>query len=229
MLKDFFYSLSFILFREATKNRLGIHKLLLSYFFLLLFGFCTIKVFLIPTPFFLVVLSLLFGYYFADLTTGVYRWMLDNYSFRGIPILENQALELQEHYDYPQLITKETALNVIASTTPIGIIILSLSLFFSSYLFIFTTSFVGFIVFSQQIHRLAHKRGKKSKIIKLLRKYKIILDSKEHLTHHKKPFNKHYATVSGRTNKLLDKYKVYEKLEGIIFKLTKIKPNNWNK
>lgn len=57
----------------------------------------------------------------------------------------------------------------------------------------------------------------------------IVLPFREHIAHHKPPFDKHYCILSGALNELLDSEPLlfWRRLEALVYRLNGQEPNSW--
>ncbi|OMP07578.1 Kua-ubiquitin conjugating enzyme hybrid, localization [Corchorus olitorius] len=84
----------------------------------------------------------------------------------------------------------------------------------------FVTACAGCIMFSQQFHAWSH--GTKSKLPPLvvaLQDAGVLVSRSQHSAHHRPPYNSNYCIVSGVCNEFLDKNRVFEALEMVVFYL----------
>ncbi|BFG29527.1 hypothetical protein CerSpe_158010 [Prunus speciosa] len=56
----------------------------------------------------------------------------------------------------------------------------------------------------------------------------ILVSRSQHAAHHQKPYNNNYCIVSGVWNRFLDKHKVFEELEMMLFLKQGVRPRSWN-
>jgi len=157
----------------------------------------------------MVVLNVGLGYLAADAFTGLYHFLLDNFEFKKITILREQAKSFQQHHKTPTDILDFSYSRLIAPASfPAGILVTIISLIFPPHLTIFVITFTLLTVHSQVFHKWSHRR-KNNKIISFLQKRGYLLSRVHHLSHHKKPHHKRYAIISGTTNYIFDYLKVY--------------------
>lgn len=175
-------------------------------------------------------LAALVGYILADLGSGVYHWGIDNYGDASTPIFGTQIEAFQGHHKWPWTITKrQFANNLYALARAVTFAVLPVSLAFDDpILHGFVGVCSGCIMFSQQFHAWAH--GKKSELPPLvvaMQDAGLLVSRTQHSAHHRPPYNNNYCIVSGIWNKLLDKTKVFEALEMILFFKLGVRPRSW--
>lgn len=177
-------------------------------------------------------LASLLGYLLADLGSGVYHWGIDNYGDASTPIFGSQIEAFQGHHKFPWTITRrEFANNLHALARIITFTVLPINLIDShDPVFLgFVGSFSGCIMFSQQFHAWAH--GTKSKLPRLvlaLQDAGVLVSRSEHAEHHRQPYNNNYCIVSGVWNQFLDRHRVFETLEMILFFKLGVRPRSWS-
>jgi ubiquitin-conjugating enzyme E2 variant len=84
-------------------------------------------------------------------------------------------------------------------------------------------------VLSQQFHAWAHeKRRRLPPGVEALQDAGVLVSRAQHAAHHRQPYNTNYCIVSGMWNGLLDRYKVFEALEMVVYFRTGIRPRSWD-
>ncbi|CAI9088432.1 OLC1v1022760C1 [Oldenlandia corymbosa var. corymbosa] len=177
------------------------------------------------------ILAGLLGYVLADLGSGVYHWGIDNYGSEKTPVFGNQIEAFQGHHKWPWTITmRQFANNLHALARAVTFTVLPIDLICNDPVLL---SFVGVcsgcIMFSQQFHAWAH--GTKSKLppmVVALQDAGVLVSRSMHGAHHRAPYNNNYCIVSGVWNPALDKYKVFEALEMVLFFKLGVRPRSWS-
>lgn len=177
------------------------------------------------------ILAGLVGYVMADLGSGIYHWGIDNYGGASTPIFGNQIEAFQGHHKSPWTITRrEFANNLHALARVVTFFVLPIDLLCNdSTLLGFVALCSGCIMYSQQFHAWAH--GTKSKLPPLvvaLQDGGVLVSRTEHAAHHRPPYNNSYCIVSGVWNNFLDKMKVFEALEMVLFFKFGARPRSWS-
>ncbi|KAJ0046466.1 hypothetical protein Pint_04172 [Pistacia integerrima] len=171
------------------------------------------------------------GYILADLGSGVYHWGIDNYGDASTPIFGSQIDAFQGHHKWPWTITRrQFANNLHALAKAITFTVLPLDIFCNdASINGFVSVCAGCIMFSQQFHAWAH--GTKSKLPPLvvaLQDAGVLVSRSQHAAHHRPPYNNNYCIVSGVWNEFLDKQKVFEVLEMVLFFKLGVRPRSWS-
>ncbi|KAF3453485.1 hypothetical protein FNV43_RR03925 [Rhamnella rubrinervis] len=87
----------------------------------------------------------------------------------------------------------------------------------------------GCLVFSQQFHAWAHcPKSRLPQLVVALQGHGLLVSRSQHAAHHRPPYNKNYCIVSGIWNEFLDKHKVFEKLEMVLFSKLGVRPRSWD-
>ncbi|XP_059662502.1 fatty acid desaturase 4, chloroplastic [Cornus florida] len=173
----------------------------------------------------------LVGYVLADLGSGVYHWGIDNYGSASTPIFGSQIEAFQGHHKWPWTITRrDFANNLHALARAVTFTVLPIDLVLNDpILYGFVGVCSGCIMFSQQFHAWAH--GTKSRLpppVVVLQDAGILVSRSQHAAHHRSPYNNNYCIVSGVWNEFLDKHKVFEALEMVLFFKHGVRPRSWN-
>lgn len=167
----------------------------------------------------------------ADLGSGVYHWAIDNYGDESTPIVGPQIEAFQGHHKWPWTITRrQFANNLHALARAVTFAVFPLELVINEpSLLGFVGMFSGCIMFSQQFHAWAH--GTKSRLPPLvvaLQEAGVLVSRSQHAAHHRPPYNNNYCIVSGMWNEVLDKYKVFEVLEMMVYFRLGVRPRSWS-
>ncbi|KAJ7963844.1 fatty acid desaturase 4, chloroplastic [Quillaja saponaria] len=177
------------------------------------------------------ILAGLIGYILADLGSGVYHWGIDNYGDAATPLFGTQIEAFQGHHKWPWTITRrQFANNLHALARAVAFIVLPIDLVcHDPVVHGFVGVCSGCIMFSQQFHAWAH--GTKSRlppIVVALQEVGVLVSRSHHAAHHRPPYNNNYCIVSGVWNEFLDKQKVFEALEMILFFKLGVRPRSWS-
>ncbi|KAK0599596.1 hypothetical protein LWI29_006764 [Acer saccharum] len=170
------------------------------------------------------------GYILSDLGSGVYHWGIDNYGDASTPIFGSQIEAFQGHHKSPWTITRrQFANNLHALARAITFVVLPIDILCDDpTLQGFVGVCSGCIMFSQQFHAWAH--GTKSKLpppVVALQEAGVLVSRTQHSAHHRQPYNNNYCIVSGIWNEFLDKQKVFEALEMVLFFKLGVRPRSW--
>ncbi|GAV68635.1 Kua-UEV1_localn domain-containing protein [Cephalotus follicularis] len=171
------------------------------------------------------------GYILADLGSGVYHWGIDNYGDPSTPIFGAQIEAFQGHHKWPWTITRrQFANNLHALARATTFVVLPIDLICNdAIVHAFVSVCSGCIMFSQQYHAWAH--GTKSRLPPLvvaLQDMGVLVSRSQHATHHRPPYNNNYCIVSGVWNEFLDKHRVFEALEMVLYFKLGVRPRSWS-
>lgn len=174
------------------------------------------------------------AYSLADLATGVYHWFVDNYGDAATPVFGSQIAAFQGHHRYPSTITlRETCNNLHALARGAALALAPVDAALSATgapaaAHAFVGAFTACVVLSQQFHAWAHeKRRRLPPGVEALQDAGVLVSRAQHAAHHRQPYNTNYCIVSGMWNGLLDRYKVFEALEMVVYFRTGIRPRSW--
>ena len=173
----------------------------------------------------------LVGYVVADLWSGVYHWVIDNYGCASTPFFGNQIEEFQGHHMWPRAITKrQFANNLHALGRAVTFIVLPIDLLCDNPIIHgFVSVCFGCILFSQQFHAWAHStKSQLPSLVVALQDLGILLSRSQHTAHHHRPYNSNYCIISGIWNNFLDNQKVFKALEMFLFLKLGVRPRSWS-
>ncbi|CAL5007963.1 unnamed protein product [Urochloa decumbens] len=184
---------------------------------------------------FAVAMAAFAGYSLADLATGVYHWLIDNYGGAGTPLFGAQIVEFQEHHRLPSTITRrdpcnnlhELARAAALALVPTGAALSSADALAAAHAF--AGALAACLVLSQQFHAWAHERrpARLPPGVTALQRAGVLVSRAQHAAHHRKAHNSNYCIVSGMWNGVLDGYKVLEAAEKVIYFATGVQPRSW--
>ncbi|CAO2209919.1 unnamed protein product [Urochloa humidicola] len=174
------------------------------------------------------------AYSLADLTTGVYHWLADNYGGAGTPLFGAQIVEFQEHHRLPSTITRRDPCNNLYELAraaalmlfPAGAALSAVDAPAAAHAF--AAVLMACLVLSQQFHAWAHERpARLPPGVAALQRAGVLVSRAQHAAHHRQPHNSNYCIVSGMWNGVLDRYKVFEAVEKVIYRATGVQPRSW--
>lgn len=178
------------------------------------------------------ILSGFIGYLFADLGTGVYHWIIDNYGDASTPVFGFQIDAFQYHHKWPWAITISEFANrshVIGRGITFTMIPLYLIFHDQPLLMAFLGVASGCLMFSVQIHAWAHGTKRELPwIVVALQDAGVFISPSQHAAHHQPPYSNSYCILSGVWNRFLDEYKVFEALEMVLFLKLGLRPRSWS-
>ncbi|CAL4997153.1 unnamed protein product [Urochloa decumbens] len=177
------------------------------------------------------------GYSLADLATGVYHWLIDNYGGADTPVLGAQIAAFKDHHLRPSAIlllepcnNLHVAAGVVAVALPAAGAALSAGGGCGSpaAAHAFASVLAACVMLSVQFHAWAHERpARLPPGVAALQDAGVLLSPSQHAWHHRPPHDNTYCTVSGMWNGVLDGYKVFEAAEKVIYRATGVKPRSW--
>lgn len=177
------------------------------------------------------ILAGLVGYILADLGSGVYHWGIDNYGNASTPFFGTQIDAFQGHHKWPWTITRrQFANNLHALARAVTFTVLPIDLAFNDPVFHgFVAVCSGCIMFSQQFHAWAHTtKSRLPPLVAALQDAGLLVSRSQHAAHHHPPYDNNYCIVSGVWNEFLDKQKVFEALEMVLFFKLGVRPRSWS-
>ncbi|KAL2621538.1 hypothetical protein R1flu_001743 [Riccia fluitans] len=183
-----------------------------------------------PEDMILIVTSMFAGYLLADLGSGIYHWGVDNYGNARTPIVGSQIDAFQGHHKRPWTITKrQFANNIHAIARPVAFTLAPfLALPGNPALDSFMGTFLGCVIMSQQFHAWSHmKKSQLPAFVVALQEKGVLVSRKMHGAHHRSPYNINYCIVSGIWNPILDRNRVFSKLEAFIHSKFGVAPRSW--
>ena len=173
----------------------------------------------------------------ADLISGIVHWIADRYGSIDTPIIGSHfLLPFRVHHLYPKEMTKFGFASNSGNVCLLSGLILAIGYFFIPIIgesptffffniYLFLCSCFGTLI--NVFHKWAHV-DKPPRVVKWMQKYHLILSKQHHAIHHTSPFELHYCILCGWMNPLLDKIRFFERIEKIIFRLTKIKAGDYD-
>lgn len=177
------------------------------------------------------VLAGLMGYISADLISGIYHWALDNYGDVSTPVVGTQIVDFLAHHEQPWTITKlEFARNTYVPAKIVTCIVLPIILLIHNpIVHAFVALCFGWIMISVQIHAWSHGiDGSLPPLVVMLQEGGVILSRSNHAAHHQAPYKNSYCVISGIWNEFLNRHRVFESFEKLIFLTLGVKPRSWD-
>ncbi|PIA27484.1 hypothetical protein AQUCO_07700036v1 [Aquilegia coerulea] len=177
------------------------------------------------------ILAGLFGYIFADLATGFFHWAVDNYGDVSTPFVGYIIGAFLNHHQRPSLTTKNQFANLNYPPAQ-GVFFILLPIDFacnSPIVHAFAGTFFGCIMFSLQFHAWAHTaKSRLPRVVVVLQGIGVLASPAKHALHHRPPYNNSYCMVSGVWNAFLNKLRVFEAMEMLLFYMFSVRPRSWN-
>jgi ubiquitin-conjugating enzyme E2 variant len=175
------------------------------------------------------------AYSLADLTTGVCHWLIDNYGDASTPLVGPQIAAFQGHHRHPTTITRREPCNnlhALARAIAFALPVVEAAVTAAhapAAAHAFVGTFAACLVLSQQFHSWAHeKRRLLPPGVEALQAAGVLVSRSQHAAHHRRPYSTNYCIVSGMWNGLLDRHRVFEAMEKVIFLRTGVRPRSWD-
>ncbi len=169
--------------------------------------------------------SMFIGIFFADLGSGLIHWVCDSIGSSQTPIWGPAIVKpFRDHHRDPLRITQISLVENLGASALAGCVAMALSVpvlvgEFGTLSAVAWISFLAFIVWSNLFHRWSHiPLSRRPRWMKSLQRAKLILDPKEHLLHHARPFRVNYCILNGWANAFTNRAP-WERLEGWVSRL----------
>lgn len=186
-----------------------------------------------PSAFLAIGVAGLLGYVAADFISGTVHWLADRYGSRDLFLLgPNFIGPFRDHHVRPKEITQHDFVETNGNNCMISFWVLMLvyhavplaagdltSLFIASGL----TFSMAAIMATNQFHKWAHSDSA-PRLVRLLQRWHVILPADHHDVHHRAPFATYFCITTGWLNWPLRKLRFYESVEGLVHRLTGIRP-----
>lgn len=167
----------------------------------------------------------------GEMFTGAFHWATDNYGSLKTPVVGFACAAFQGHHLAPWTISHRSLFNnvhkIALATIPLNILG-TLALPPSGAAFFAVMLFCQLL--AQDFHRWTHTPPNLLKPWqRSLQKAGIAMSFREHIAHHKPPFDKKYCILNGGLNPVLDSEPVlfWRRLEGLIYRLNGQAPHSW--
>jgi ubiquitin-conjugating enzyme E2 variant len=173
----------------------------------------------------LLVGAALAGYLLADLLSGVVHFLADNFGSPDTPLLgPGFVLPFRQHHVDPLGITRHgffaaNGNNALVCLPVLVPVVLALPVEsragWAAGVGTFVLLFAVFL--TNQTHKWAHMPAHEvPRVVRLLQRLHVILPQPHHDIHHTSPHDTHYCITVGLWNPLLERYRVFERLERFI-------------
>lgn len=157
----------------------------------------------------------------VDFVSGVFHWLEDSYGDPSWPFLGKHVVAPNiRHHFQPRAFTKESFWSRNSTTLAISLVLL-LGIILVGWFHWMWVLACGLGAISNEIHCWAHRSPRENgKLIAFLQRVRLIQTPKAHAVHHANPKNRSYCTMTNFLNPLLDKLRLFDRLELIILKVT---------
>lgn len=168
----------------------------------------------------MILLTLALAWIFAELISGIFHWWEDRYGNPNWPIIGKTIIQQNIlHHKNPYAFCKDTYWSRNGSILIVSAVILSVAIYFNIWFMILGSLWLSQ---SNEIHAATHRRN--NRIVRFLQKIGVMQSHKQHAIHHKRPFDKYYCVLTNYMNPILSKIKFWDRLENVVFLLTRIRP-----
>ncbi|KAL6653112.1 hypothetical protein ACP70R_012037 [Stipagrostis hirtigluma subsp. patula] len=177
------------------------------------------------------------AYSLADLATGVYHWIVDNYGDAATPVLGAQIDAFQRHHRHPSSTVYRdlcdnlhVAARAVAVVLPAADAVLYAVAGVPAAAHVFLDVLAACLALSQQFHAWAHQKPPELPPgVAALQAAGVLLSPSQHARHHRPPYNASYCIISGMWNGVLDRIRFWEALETVVYHCTGVRPRSWEK
>jgi ubiquitin-conjugating enzyme E2 variant len=178
----------------------------------------------------------IFAFAAADLASGIYHFLLDNYGSRETPIFGEQIAAFQGHHQYPWTITHRDWCNNVYKSCAMSLLPLTFVTMYGGLdaspnwmtvsFRVFGSVFLLSVAFAQEFHKWSHMI-RPPPVVRFLQRSGFLISQREHGQHHQSPYHEKYCIVSGWCNHWLDETNFFRHLELWIWRLTGAEPQTW--
>ena len=173
-------------------------------------------------------LSLPLACFCADFLTGIIHWVCDSFGDSDTPLWGPMLVApFRRHHRDPLEITRISLAENLGASAIAGLLALWLffpvqpSHFEAGALLIlhFWLWLIVFAVISNLFHRWSHMpAARKPRWMQILQKWRLLLNTNEHLVHHRKPFRVNYCILNGWANSLSNRVP-WQRVESVLAKV----------
>ena len=163
---------------------------------------------------------MLFG---ADVLSGVVHWAFDRWGTVETPLVgPNLIRTFREHHTDPLGITRHGFVEANGGPAMGAIVLLGLGYFVPPTFAVAAFWLGAFGFFTNVVHAWAH--GAAPRPVRWLQRAGILLSADHHDAHHRAPHDRAYCITTGWANPLLDRLRVWDRLERAISAATGVEP-----
>lgn len=170
------------------------------------------------------------GMILADFVSGLVHWAADTWGNESMPILGKRLLHpFRVHHvnpgDFLQRRFCDTNGDLAALAVPLLSMALQMPLTSEAWFAaaVFTATFSGVGLMTNQIHQWAHMR-KAPDPVRWLQQFGLILSHEAHERHHCPPYVANYCIATGWCNRLLQSIGFFSRLEQLVSFCTGVQP-----
>jgi ubiquitin-conjugating enzyme E2 variant len=175
--------------------------------------------------------ALLAGWLASDFTSGLFHWLADTWGSPTTPLVGRALIRpFREHHRDPEAIADHDFAETNGSSA-----LISLPVLFAAHALpleagaaaLFGAAFLGALVSwtlaTNQFHQWAHT-ARPPALAGALQRLRIALPPVHHARHHAAPHTTHYCITSGLLNPLLQRLRLFSRLEAVVVRLTGATP-----
>jgi len=181
----------------------------------------------ILVPFFSILLSMVT----ADFLSGMVHWFADTWGTVEWPLIGKPLIRsFREHHVDPSEICRHDFFETNGDSSLISLPLNALTLLLdpslsNTHLFwhCYLVSLCVWVLFTNQFHKWAHSDDLPA-FARIMMKYNIILNARDHYVHHRRPFDCYYCITTGWLNAPLGAINFWKKMEWLVTKVTGAQP-----
>jgi ubiquitin-conjugating enzyme E2 variant len=171
-----------------------------------------------------IALTIIVCYIVADFLTGFFHWFEDTWVTPETPIIgESVGFHNVEHHRDPTLMGKMgTWITRNLISVILAVIVLVIFWVFGCFNWqIFLIAF--FAAWGNEVHEWNHRVKPKNQFVAFMQDAGLVQSKKQHLQHHKKPYDRYYCVLGNFTNAVLERINFWRNLELVCVKLLRMK------
>jgi hypothetical protein len=156
-------------------------------------------------------MSLVVGYFAADLIAGFWHWAEDRYFRSDWPVIGRHIAAPNElHHKIPTAFLEGNYWHRNSTTIIPAAVAFSVAWLLSAPTWVLAT--FAFVSQANELHAWSHQRIS-SRVIRGLQEFGLIQSARHHAVHHKSPHNVRFCVMTEWLNPVLDAFGVWRGLE----------------
>ena len=167
--------------------------------------------------------SLLVGYFLADLISGLAHWAGDSLGNEQTPVFGKTFIQpFRHHHVDPTDITRHDFVETNGNNSIIALPLLLLTAWVMpenvGWLYhacVASTAIALLACFTNQIHKWAHLTAVPRSVL-WLQRWRVLLSPEHHRAHHHPPHDRHYCITTGWMDAPMARFKVIEALQRLV-------------
>lgn len=169
--------------------------------------------------------------YFADVSSQVFHKWLDSIAHSSGKVWGPVVDDFRKHHEYPNNLNEEPYLDNISDfglpMAPAFAANLAATFFLPPSVSTSVNTWLLATMNTPETHKQAHLGSKASPLFKKLQKYNITVSNKDHMAHHKAPFDDNFSVFNGWFNPMAKRLNLWDRWDRRLWKTTKRLPNTW--